>query len=135
MRHFILILIPIIFFISPKVSNAEWKHFVTGVGSNNKGFKYYVDISNIQTDKGYVYYWMIEDYPNIDKYGEKSNKGIYQLDCGIPRKQRRLNIYYYSDNMGDGNLTAKSGEDTDWIRAPKNSVYDIIHNGVCKLAQ
>ena len=74
MKKLIIAFIILICSLYSYSSNANWEFVTVGADSNNTGFRYYVDFSDLSKSNKYVYYWQLEDYPGRDKYGDKSNK-------------------------------------------------------------
>ena len=68
------------------------------------GDSYYVDVENIKSHNGFVYYWTMYDY--LEPYAELgylSGIGKYKADCE-KKKQTWLTLTLYSLNMGKGKL-------------------------------
>ena len=119
MKKLIIAFIILICSLYSYSSNANWEFVAVGADSNNTGFRYYVDFSDLSKSNKFVYYWQLEDYPGRDKYGDKSNKILWELDCNIPIKQRYLTWFYYTENMANGKVSSVGKESKKWIYPSK----------------
>jgi hypothetical protein len=108
---------------------AEW----TVVGQSVDGDIFYIDYSTVKENKGYVYYWALNDYLEPTDKGRLSHKILRKLDCGIPRRRQYLSYIFYNQPMGGGNSATKSlsGE---WEHPVPNSVDEVMADLVCEYA-
>ncbi len=77
-------------------SYGEWKYILETIGGNT----YYVDKDTIKEDKGYVYFWYLDDY-TYSLLGTMSEKRYIQVDCGVNRF-KTLSFISYLQPMGGG---------------------------------
>ena len=134
MKKLIIAFIILICSFNSYSSNANWELVAVGNDTNNTGFRYYVDFSDVSRSDKFVYYWQLEDYPARDKHGDKSNKMLWELQCNIPIKQRYLTWLYYTENMANGKVSIVGKESEKWIYLPKKgSVMSTIMKKVCSL--
>jgi hypothetical protein len=111
-------------------SYAEW----TKVGETaSSGDSYYVELSTVKKNSGYIYYWELLDRLKPTKFGDLSTKRLYEVDCNIPRKQRTLAATYHTQPMGRGTPSTTDNITRDWTYNPPGSVGEFVTNTVCSL--
>ena len=112
-------------------SSAEWKY----IYKNLAGDEFFVENSSIKINNGYIYYWRLTNYLK-PQHGDLSSKILQQLDCNVPRKQKRLSAMFYTGPMGTGNLDQISQETMnkeDWVFYAPDSGMTFLINYVCSL--
>ncbi|MDP7426498.1 MAG: hypothetical protein QF394_13945, partial [Rhodospirillales bacterium] len=112
---------------SPSTSFAEWTKV-----SENVGGTFYVDFERIRKHDGYVYFWYLIDYPEVDEYGTLSGKGYKQGDC----KKFRIHMLSHSWHKepmggGTGDVSEPVKEVQGWMYPLPNSVDEIMLKSVC----
>ena len=111
-------------------SYGEWTQITED--ENHVDF-YYVDKESIIKNAGYVYYWELADF---DKSLSKevivmSAMAYKQVDCQMNR-YNILSDYYYSNQMGNGELVHQSDvPDTEWTYVLPDSIVSELHNYIC----
>ena len=91
------ILIPLFSLIISFNAYGKWKVVASANTVDNNKSTYYMDFDNIKIN-GNVYFWEIEDQLKPDRFGDLSNKALFEVDCNVPQKRRMLyldNFYLY----------------------------------------
>ena len=107
----------------------EW----TIVAESIDGDTDYVDFDSVKVN-GNVYHWALRDYLKPDRWGDLSNKTLFESDCNVPQKRRRLSQLYYTQPMGKGSTSTTSNKPTEWSYLLSNSVAEETTNRVCAYA-
>jgi len=130
MKFFLIISIIIFNVIYSSTSFAELKN-VAGNSSNT----YYIETKSIKKSNGYIYYWVVNDYTKPDKFGDLSSQNLYETDCKVPLKMKRLAGMFYNGPMATNETTttlnaAQIEMQTD-LYAPPGSISELLIDFVC----
>ena len=112
-------------------SYGEWVFVTSDV--DNVNF-YYVDNESIIKDGRYLYYWELHDYGKslLETQVLMSAKMYKEVDCQM-KKFKVLSDYYYSNQMGNGNLVNQSNEaDTEWTYAAPGNIDEMLITFSCE---
>jgi hypothetical protein len=105
-------------FISINSYAVKWEKVV-----DLDGDSYYVDIENIKSHNGFVYYWTMYDYLEpLAELGYLSGIGKYKVDCE-KKKQTWLTLSLYSLNMGKGKLLSDEKPNQTVFLQPRMPMY------------
>jgi len=107
-------------------SYAEWTQTI----NSESGDVYYVDFDSIKI-KGNVYYWGMVDYLKPDEWGDMSSKSLYELDCNVPQKERKLAISFYTQPMGKGSPSTEINTTQEWIYGVPNTIGMGLIEQIC----
>ena len=110
---------------------SDWE-FIVG-GDDYPGDDY-IDKNTIKEHDGYVYFWMLTNYPVdpvINELGLMSIKSYFQADCGIDRF-RLLTTYGYKLPMAEGEIEKEETyENRKWKYVPPDTIGEKFLNYVC----
>ena len=103
----------------------NWKPII----KNQGGDIIYVDVDNIKTHNGFVYYWQLMDYLEPNKYLHYSAISKFKVNC---KKNEiiHLSIMFYERQMGKGKKMAELLPN-NVIVPQKKSVADYTLKFVC----
>ena len=90
-------------------SNGEW----VKTGINYAGDTDYFDINRVQKIDGYLYYWILIDYPKLSEWGDMSVIIHMKGDCDLNRV-KYLSYIYSKEPMGKGRKELSSPSKPDW---------------------
>ena len=103
----------------------------TKVTVSLKGNTFYVDFRRIKKDRGYVYWWEMQNLLKPDKDGDLSYKYYSQSDCKLFR-YKVLSNTYHTQPMGEGTPSTSSNKpDKEWRYPTPNSAMEIVLKKVC----
>jgi len=97
------------------------------------GTTYYVDFERIRKHGGYVYWWMLSDFLEPNKYGYLSGKMYNQGDCELFRF-KDLSFSHHNEPMGGGTGDSNSPENPQWDYPIPDSSIEYILKLVCSYA-
>ena len=83
------ILIILFLIVTSFSSNGEW----VKTGINYDGDRDYFDINRVQKIDGYLYYWILIDYPKQSEWGDMSVIIHMKGDCDLNRVKYLSYIY------------------------------------------
>ena len=96
MRNSILILILLFTFLVCLSTKAkEW----TKITKGQNGHIFYVNMENLDENKGYIYFWQLINYNDQDEYGDMSAKIYVKAECEI-FKFKWVKVSYHKMLMG-----------------------------------
>ena len=96
-------------------SYGYWSYVSFGSSGNN----YYIDRSSVKAPTpNTIYFYMVMDYIEPNKYGDMSLKKYKKGDC-FGNKLKTLKGTYYSEHKAKGAITATLGE-MDWTDTTKS---------------
>ena len=110
-------------------SYAEWSLVVTSTNKN----EYYIDFDRVSKNNGYVYYWVLSNFPSPPYAKGKSSLELYEVNCSPPIKERRKAYYFYNSAMVQKG-TRSSVFDTStgpWEYSVPGSVQERLIEAVC----
>ena len=110
-------------------SYGEWTKVSVAEGY---GHSFYLDFASIKKNNGYVYYWQLIDYLKPTEWGDLSSKSLFEVNCNIPYKERRIAASYYTLPMGKGSPSTTSNTTFEWNYAHPGSSMELILGLVCK---
>ena len=91
-----------------------------------------MDFESLKKNKGFVYYWLLTDLLEPHKEtGVMSGKTLFEVDCNIPFRERKIYANYYVQPMGNGAIELESSQKRDWVYPSPNSSGENIINQVC----
>ena len=91
MRNSILILILIFAFLFCLSTKAkDWTEITKG----QNGHIFFVDMKNLNENKGYIYFWQLINYNEQDEYGDMSAKIYVKAECKV-FKFKWLKVSYH----------------------------------------
>ena len=111
-------------------SYGEWTEVVSGDGVNF----YYVDNESIIKNGRYIYYWELHDYGESlsEELIVMSAKVYKEVDCQM-KKFKVLSDYYYSNQMGNGDLVHQSNvADTEWTYTAPGNIDETLITFSCE---
>ena len=108
-------------------SFGEWKKV-----DSVQGNYFYIDYDGIKKNNGYVYYWQLLGYVKPTDFGDLSSISLYEVDCKIPYKERRIAASYYTLPMGKGTPSTIDNSTYDWTYAHPESSVELILEIVCE---
>ncbi len=110
---------------------AEW----TKVSKNRKA-TYYIDFNKVREVDGYLFYWILGDYPKRTKNGDLSGMAYQQTDCKLFR-YKVIHVKFYKEpmgNLGDRDSIkhhVPNGDEAEWeYPDPRSSVEHTLRT-VC----
>ncbi len=111
-------------------AKADWTKVT--VGSN--GHVFYVDKNKITENDGYVYFWELIDYLNVNEHGDLSAKIYIEGDCKN-FKFKWVSLSYHKDAMGRDNTKVKKPSKvvSGWQTPEINSTSKKILKYVCDI--
>ena len=77
-------------------SYAEWSL----VARSTDKSEYYIDFDRVSKNNGYVYYWVLSNFPFPSDAEGTSSLELYEVNCSPPIKERRKAYYFYNSTMG-----------------------------------
>ena len=109
-----------LFVLSSSPAYAEWVKI-----SSNDTFTYYADPETIRRKGTLVKMWVLVDFKTIQTSAEGksylSNKAQREYDCA-EEQTRRLSYYWYTGQMGKGEVAVYDTDPTTWQPDPPESV-------------
>jgi hypothetical protein len=118
----------VLFLLSTSFSAiAEWTYISS---SNMSNVEFYVDFDRLKKQDGISSFWVLQNYPKLDKFGDFSNISKTQSDCS-EMGYRDMHVYYYSAPMGKGKINISEIETSVWRYPPPNSVMETVLESVC----
>ena len=81
-------------------------------------------------NNGYIYYWVLSNYLEPDKYQDMSHKVYYKADCEISR-YKDLSIMTYKEPMGRGTPITDNTPAENWKHPSPDSQNASILRKVC----
>ena len=97
-----------------------------------RGDTYYVDFERIEEQDGFVYFWILTDFPKPRSAGDMSAKTCYQSDLDLFNYEP-VSFTYYSEPMGKGTPVVRNLEESEkGACVPGNSIEEIVLNAVCR---
>ena len=118
-----------LFLILPKKalsSDFQWLKVL----KTDDGNIFYVDKKSINKKKDKVFFIKLHEYPDFNKYGEKSSIIHHEVDC-IKTRIRYLKDFYYKLPMGKGELSFFGDQESKWIEAKEDTILSSFINFVC----
>ena len=109
-------------------AHAEWE-------SNGLTEKYfsYIDSSRIKIEGRYKSIWELQDFISPDIFAGKQSKSAVVkslIDCQSSRSNI-VDFYFYSEQMGGGEIIHSSHDQLGWKSPPPNSIGDSLINIAC----
>ena len=89
----LILLFTFLVFLSTKAK--EW----TKITKGQNGHIFYVNMENLDENKGYIYFWQLINYNDQDEYGDMSAKIYVKAECEI-FKFKWLKVSYHKMLMG-----------------------------------
>ena len=128
-----LILTILLVTLSAPVCFGEWAK----VGATSEGgYTFYIDHERIREHDGYVYFWVLTDFPKPRSAGDMSAKTYYQGDCNLFRL-KGLDSSFYRGPMGEGDIVDRSSvrrsesEENMWDYPTPDSTGEAMLEAVC----
>jgi hypothetical protein len=112
----------------PIASHGEWTFIDKSI--NDVGF--FIDTQNIKENNGYVYYWRLQNYER-PIHGRMSVTEFFELDCKIPRKERRLTITSYPSPMAKGDYIISDSTRDKWVYNAPGTLGELMTLYVCDI--
>ena len=114
------LLLIILLFLCSAPAYAEWVKI-----SSNDTLTYYADPESIRHKGTLVKMWGLVDFKTIQTSAEGklylSNKAQREYDCA-EEQTRRLSYYWYTGQMGKGDVVVYDTDPTEWQPDPPESV-------------
>ena len=126
------ILVPLFSLIVSFNAYGEWTNVGEADAAGNIN-TYYVDFDSLKIN-GNVYYWELVDKLKPDEFGDLSLKNLFEADCNVPRKRRKLSSSYHTEPMGKGLAVAIDNSTRKWQYLPPESVGAASLNSACNFA-
>ena len=130
MKFFFIVSIIIFNVIYSSTSFAEWE-----IVAENSEDTIFIETTSIKKSNGIIYYWVIRNYTKPDKWGDLSSKGLYQTDCKVQLKSKRLAGFFYNGPMGTNEvtttLTAEFLKKKSYQYASPGSGYELVIKFAC----
>lgn len=95
---------------------ADWVQF-----SSSNGNMFFMETSAISRVNGNVRAWIMEEHPQVNKLGERSNKQYMEIDCR-EKKLRMLSFQSFNGSMGGGSSLGSDNNPDSWSFASPGSV-------------
>ena len=127
------ILIPLFSLIISFNAYGKWEVVASANTVDNNKSTYYMDFDNIKVN-GNVYFWEIEDQLKPDRFGDLSNKALFEVDCNVPQRTRILSVLYYTQPMAEGSISTQDNKPSDWKYTIPESVGETKANIACMYA-
>jgi hypothetical protein len=127
------ILIPLFSLIISFNAYGKWEVVASANTVDNNKSTYYMDFDNIKVN-GNVYFWEIEDQLKPDRFGDLSNKALFEVDCNVPQRSRMLSVFYYTQPMAEGSISDQNNKPYDWKYTTPGSVGEAKANIACNFA-
>jgi hypothetical protein len=100
MRNSTLILILLFTFLVCLSTKAkEW----TKITKGQNGHIFFVNMENLNENKGYIYFWQLINYNDQDEYGDMSAKIYVKAECEV-FKFKWLKVSYHKTFMAKDNV-------------------------------
>ena len=110
---------------------AEW----TFISKNTLANEYYINLEEIRKIDGYTNFWLLNNYPQNDEYGDLSSSMYVKGDCKNYRMKFNQMIFY-PEEMGNGKvnnvLNTENDPENTWLYPPSDSPFGIAMNIACK---
>ena len=109
-------------------SFAEW----TKVDSDGDGNNFYIDFDRIRKHDGYVYYWLLMDFPKpFTELNLLSSKQYRQTDCKA-YGFKILSFIYHEKSMGRDKGVEDEPVDKNWHYPQPNTFDEKFVDLVCR---
>ncbi|BDT78939.1 surface-adhesin E family protein [Polynucleobacter yangtzensis] len=96
---------------------ADWERF----GSLANGNIFYMQTGALYRDGNFVKVFIIENKPQLDRFGDRSNKQLVEVDCrGL--RTRSLSFASFDGSMATGNPTGYDSKTEPWDYAKPGTV-------------
>ena len=100
--------------------------------SSYEGNDFYIDYDSIKKNNGYVYYWQLLGYVKPTDFGDLSSISLYEVDCKIPYKERRIAASYYTLPMGKGTPSTTDNTTYEWDYGAPGSMRELLLDIICE---
>ena len=97
---------------------------------NPQGVSFYLDFERMREHNGFVYFWMLVDYPEPLSGRYLSSQVIHQGDCNLMRL-KILSVSHHPGPMAEGVGTV-SGQNFDWVYATPGSTNEEALKWACR---
>ena len=121
-----IILFMLIFFSTNSFAEYNWKK----LGSNVNGNVYYIDTLSIKKNGSKVFYFLMNDYPRPNKFGDLSSRIYIEVNC-LNLDYRFLKDFYYQEPMGNGEPVDIVNETGEWQVNVKDSIGEFSRKFAC----
>lgn len=91
---------------------AEWNF----LGESDNDHRFFVDLDTLIVGKR-PRVWILDDYPQADKYGDMSSKILYEANCA-EGQFRQLQFLYYSRPFGKDPTSSIRTTPYEWVYPP-----------------
>jgi hypothetical protein len=91
-----------------------------------------MDYERIKKNNGYHYFYLLMDLSEPDRDGDLSYSLYQKIDCSENRLQN-LSEFYYTQPMGQGNLTSNNVTNPKWEYPPPGSMMQTMLEEVCEI--
>ena len=110
-------------------SYAEWSL----VARSTDKIEYYIDFDRVSKNNGYVYYWVLSNFPSPPYAKGKSSLELYEVNCSPPIKERRKAYYFYNSTMGKKGTRSPVFDTSTgpWEYSVPGSVQERLIEAVC----
>ena len=112
-------------------SYGEWIYVTSDVDEVDY---YYVDNESIIKKGRYLYFWELDDYGAslVKTATVLSAKAYYEVNCQT-KAYKILSDYYYSNQMGNGDLVHQSNvADTEWTYTAPGNIDEVLITFSCE---
>ena len=110
-------------------SYAEWSL----VSYSTDKSEYYIDFDRVSKNNGYVYYWVLSNFPFPSAAEGTSSLELYEVNCSPPVKERRKAYYFYNSTMGKKGTRSPVFDTSTgpWEYSVPGSVRERLLEAVC----
>ena len=110
-------------------SYAEWSL----VARSTDKSEYYIDFDRVSKNNGYVYYWVLSNFPFPSDAEGTSSLELYEVNCSPPIKERRKAYYFYNSTMGKKGTRSPVFDTSTgpWEYSVPGSVQERLLEAVC----
>lgn len=114
--------------VSSGDATAEWRLISKG---ESPSAAVYADPSDISIKDGMVKIWIMFDYETSQNLGDLSFVEQHEYDCK-GEHSRVIVAYFYSQNMGKGELVFSESDHGQWEPVPQGTLSQSLWRFACK---
>jgi len=106
---------------------ADW----TKITESIRGSEFFMDFQNVKKQGGKAYFWALQNEQQPDRFGNRSNKHYFKVNCSTMGAVM-LTGYYYAKPMGKGRHHSKQYPDNNWQYPPPNTPINTMIKLACR---
>lgn len=113
--------------VGDSIAKSNWIYF--GLSSDES--KLFLEENSTHKNGDFISYWLRANLSQMDKYGHKSMKIQYKLNC---KKREFTSQYYmiYNELDNKGKIQEAFRVDDDWVPVSPDSITWNIYKFLCK---